>query len=131
MSVFRIPLAGPYTSRVSAVNASDSTSGYVGVGIVGLMIVGKTTQATEKDARFINCFPQTVTDPINGKKRFEGIVKRPGFGTQSTPAAGEKGYDVMVWTGQGTGTKVISSFGESNSTIYDGTTGLGTITGRS
>jgi len=130
MPKYSIPLAGPYTSRISAVNASDSTSGFVGIGIVGLMVVGQTTQSTEKDARFINCFAQTVIDPIRGKKQFVGIDKRPGFGTQSTPAAGEKGYAVLVWTGQGTGLKVISAFGATNSTVYDGTTSLGAITGR-
>ena len=130
MATFRVPLAGPYTSRISAVNASDSTSGYVGVGIVGLMIVGKTTQATDKDARYINCFVQTVNDPVSGKKVGVATVKRPGFGTQSTPASGEKGYAVMVWTGNGAGTSVISGFGATNSTIYNGTNSLGAITGR-
>ena len=129
MSAFRIPLAGPYTSRISAVNASDSTSGYVGVGIVGLMIVGKTTQSTDKDARYINCFASTVSDNIAGKKRVY-TVKRPGFGTQSTPASGHKGFAVLVWTGQGSGTKVISAFKTGNSEIYDGTTSLGLISGQ-
>lgn len=126
---YRVPLAGPYTSRVSAVNASDSTSGYVGVGIVGSMIVGKSTQATDKDARYINCFTQTERDEVTGKKRV-AIVKRPGFGTRNTPATGEKGYAIMVWTGEGTGTGVVSGFGETNSTIYYDTTSRGAITGR-
>lgn len=93
------------------------------------MIVGKTTQSTDKDARYINCFVQTITDTISGKKRVF-TVKRPGFGTQSTPAAGQKGYGIMVWTGQGSGQKIISAFGETNSTVYDGTTSLGAITGQ-
>lgn len=126
---YTVPLAGPYTSRISAVNASDSTSGYVGTGIVGLMVVGKSTQATDKDARYINCFAQTIDDPITGSKRVV-TVKRPGFGTQSTPASGQKGYAVMVWTGNGAGTSVISGFGDTNSTIYNGTSSLGAITGR-
>lgn len=129
MKQYRIPLASAYTSRVSAVNASDSTSGYVGVGIVGLMIVGKSTQATDKDARYINCFVQSISDPITEQKRIV-TVKRPGFGTQSTPAAGQKGYAVMVWTGNGAGTSVISAFGDTNSTLYNGTSSLGAITGR-
>ena len=49
----RVPLYDAYDTRVSAVNASDATSGYVGVGIVGLMIVGKTTGASTKDARYL------------------------------------------------------------------------------
>lgn len=129
MTAYRVPLGGPYTSRISAVNASDSTSGFVGVGIVGLMIVGKTTQATEKDARYLNCFAETVSDPITPRKLI-AIVKRPGFETNSTPAAGEKGYAILVWTGQGDGTKVISGFGATNSTIYDAAVSLGAITGR-
>lgn len=130
MREYKVPLAGPYTSRVSAVNASDSTSGYWGVGIWGLFVWGKSTQATDKDARYINCFPQTVNDPISGRKQLVGVVKRPGFGTQSTPAAGQKGYAIMVWTGNGAGTSVISGFGDANSTIYNGAASLGAITGR-
>ena len=106
-----------------------NTSGYVGIGVVGLMIVGNTIQATEKDARYINCFAQTISDLISGSKRVY-VVKRPGFGTQSTPASGNTGQAVMVWTGQGTGQSIISAFGGTNSTIYDGITSLGAITGR-
>jgi len=124
--LFRVPLISAYNSRVSAANASDSTSGYVGVGIVGLMIVGKTNQATTKDARYINCFAQTVPDPITGKKRIY-CVKRPGFGTQSTPASGKKGYAILVWTGSSS--SVISAF-NNPSTIYSGTSSLGAITGK-
>lgn len=127
MSRYRIPLSGPYTSRISAVNASDSTSGYVGVGIVGLMIVGKTTQATDKDGRYVNCFVHTVTDIVTGKKRIY-MVKRPGFGTQSTPAAGQKGYAIIVWTGNSNA--IIAGFGDTNSTIYNGGASIGAITGR-
>jgi len=127
---FRLPISGAYNTRFSAVNALDATSGYVGVGIVGSMIVGKTTQSTDKDVRFINCFAQTISDPVTGKKRAY-TVKRPGFAESNIPAAGEKGYAILVWTGQGTGTKVISAFGDTNSTVYDGVTGLGAITGRS
>ena len=124
---FRIPLAGPYNTRISAVNAADSTSGYWGVGIWGLFIWGQTTQASDKDARYVNCFPHTVSDPITGKKRIF-TVKRPGFGTQSTPASGEQGYAILVWTGNSNA--IISGFGATNSTIYNGTTSLGAITGR-
>lgn len=128
MSAFRIPLAGPYTSRISSVNASDGTSGYVGVGIVGLMVVGKTSSATSKDARYINAFCHTVSDPVTGSKRVYA-VKRPGFATSITPASGNVGNAIYVWTGKGTGTDVISSFGSTNSTVYNGTSSLGAITG--
>jgi hypothetical protein len=93
------------------------------------MIVGKSTQATDKDARYINCFTQTISDQVSGKKTVS-VVKRPGFGTNNTPASGQKGYAIMVWTGNGAGTGVISGFGDTNSTIYNGTSSLGAITGR-
>ena len=128
MANFRIPLASSYDTRVSAVNAADSTSGYVGVGIVGLMIVGKSTQASDKDTRYVNCYQIEVDDPQTGKKKMK-TVKRPGYGTQSTPASGKKGYQVMVWTGNGAGTTVISAFDTPNSTIYSATSSLGAISG--
>jgi hypothetical protein len=118
----RIPLSTPYNTRVSAVNATDTSSGYVGIAIVGLAIVGKTSPSVGKDARYVNCFQQT----IDGRKY---IVKRPGFGTQSTPASGKAGYAVLVWTGKGVGTDVISAF-DSPSTIYNGTTSLGALSGK-
>jgi len=101
----------------------------VGIGIVGVMIVGQSSLSTTKDARYINCYSQTVSDPLAGGKRVY-VNKRPGFAASNTPASGEKGLDVHVWVGQGNGDKVISAFGETNSTIYDGTTSLGAITGR-
>lgn len=122
---FRVPLVGPYISRVGGVSTA---TGYVGVGIVGLMVVGQSALSTNKDARYVNCFSQTVPDTVAGNKRVY-VVKRPGFSTLSTPASGDKGYALHVWVGQGSGDKVISAFGET-STIYDGTASLGAITGR-
>lgn len=101
-------------------NASDSTTAYAGIGIAGLMIAGKTATSTAKDARFINCFAATV-----GSKKY--VIKRPGFGVANTPAAGSKGMALIVWTGQGS--KVMSAFGDTNSTLYDSTTSKGAITG--
>jgi hypothetical protein len=94
------------------------------------MVVGRSVTATTKDGLYLNCFVQTVTDQISSTKRLY-IVKRPGFDTQSTPASGQKGYSILVWTGKDAGTDVISAFGETNSTIYNGTSSLGAITGRS
>lgn len=127
---FRIPLFGPYNNRISSVNTSDTSSGYIGVGIIGLMIIGKSSQATDKDARYVNCFAHTISDTISGTKKV-ATVKRPGWGTQDTPATGKYGSAILVWTGQGTGTKRITAFDDgTNSTIYDGTTSLGAITGK-
>lgn len=120
---FTVPLAEPYNSRVAAVNPPSPSSGIVGIGIVGIMVVGLTTQSTGKDTRYINCFKSTV-----GRRMY--VVKRPGFGTGFTPAAGNAGYAALVWTGSASGTDIISAFGATNSTIYSGNTSLGAITGR-
>lgn len=125
---FKIPLCGAYTSRISTSQSLDTSSGYVGIGIVGLMVVGASSSATNKDARFVNCFTITTTNPITGKKRVK-TVKRPGWGTATTPAAGSIGNQILVWTGESPGTKVVSAFGGTNSTIYVDTTSKGAITG--
>ena len=124
----RLPLAGPYTTRISSVNAADTSSGYVGIGIVGLMIVGKTSDSSTKDAKYVNCFGMTVPDPLTGSKKVY-CAKRPGWGTANTPATGNAGSTIYIWTGSGSGTDVISAFGATNSTIYNGTSSLGAITG--
>lgn len=130
MREFRIPVAGAYNTRISAVNAlTTPTSGTIGYGVIGSMIIGNAITSIDKDARFINCFTSTVSDAINGKKKVY-LVKRPGFSASNTPSAGNVGSALLIWTGQGDGTKVISAFGSTNSTIYDSTTSLGTITGK-
>ena len=90
---FRIPLIGPYISRISA---PSTDSGIVGIGIVGVMVVGQSSLATTKDARYVNCYSQTIPDAMAGGKRVYA-VKRPGWATESTPASGEKGYDVHAY----------------------------------
>lgn len=129
MADFRIALAGSYNTRITATNTLSSASGIVGLGIVGIMIVGKTVQSTDKDQRFINCFTETVVNPFT-KTASLYCVKRPGFPVSMTPLAGSIGTAIMVWTGQGSGDKVISAFGGTNSTIYDSVTSLGAITGK-
>ena len=126
---FRIPLAGAYNTRVTESNALSSASGIWGLGIWGVFIWGATVQSTDKDQRYINCFTKTVVNPYTGTRTLY-CVKRPGFAALNTPASGSIGTAVMVWTGVGAGTKVMSAFGGTNSTIYDGTTGKGAITGK-
>lgn len=123
---YRYPLAGPYNTRV--VSVLPAVSGVVGSGIVGIMIVGKTATTSNKDRRFINCWPETVPNKVNGTNTIY-LVKRPGFAALNTPQSGSIGNAIMVWSGQGSGTKVISAFGATNSSIYDGTTQLVTNNG--
>jgi len=120
-------MASAYNTRFSSSNVLGSVSGIVGQGIVGLMVVGKIGTSS-KDGQLINCFVVTVTDSIQNKKR-SYLVKRPGFSTTSTPAAGSIGNALLIWTGKGTGTDTVSAFGATNSTIYLNTTSLGAMTG--
>lgn len=129
MSLRRIPLTGTYNTRISLSNNSSSASGIVGIGIVGVMIVGANNSSADKDERYINCM--YLTRGIRADKSAEYfIIKRPGYTTLNTPAAGNIGTAIMVWTGKGTGQSVIAAFGSTNSTIYEGTTSLGAITGK-
>jgi hypothetical protein len=129
MPDYSVPLAGSYNTRTSATNALSSASGIVGLGIVGVMIVGAMVQSTDKDQRFINCFSETVTNRFTGQTKIY-CVKRPGFAALNTPRSGHIGTALLVWTGQGAGTKVMSAFGNTDSNIYDSTTSVGAITGK-
>lgn len=123
MSEFRLPITGPYNTRINATNALTSTSGIVGAGVVGAMVVGRGAGVSTKDRRFVNCWTETISDQIQQSKTVY-LVKRPGFAALNTPQSGSIGNAILVWTGQGTGTKVMSAFGATNSSIYDGTTRL-------
>lgn len=126
---FRFPLAGAYNTRISTANTLGAASGVIGFGVIGVMVIGSTSTAKNKDQMFVNCYSSTVSDPTTGKRRIYN-TKRPGVATDSTPQAGSIGNQILIWTGQGSGNKKITAFGATNSTIYDGTTALGTITGK-
>lgn len=129
MPIKRLPLTGAYNTRPGAVALSGS-SGVVGVAIVGVAVVGATSSTgVSKDHRLLNCLQITQADENAQSKRLY-VVKRPGFGANSTPENGSIGNAILVWTGQGTGLKVMSCFGGTNSTLYDGTTSKGAITGK-
>lgn len=122
----RVPLTGSYNTRQGSVNALTSSSGIVGIGIVGTMVVGEAQRSSDKDVRFINCLPVTVKDEITRTQRAY-VIKRPGFVSNGTVSAGNVGTAVHVWIGNSN--KVVSAFGSTNSTIYDGTSSVGAITG--
>jgi hypothetical protein len=126
MPTKRIPLTGTYNTRLGSVALSGS-SAIVGAGIVGIMVVGSSgASGSGKDTRFINCFQITQSDETAQSKRLY-VADRPGFAAHSTPAAGSIGTAIHVWTGLSS--KVMSCFGGTNSTLYDGTTSKGAITG--
>jgi hypothetical protein len=124
---FRLPLTGLPSRLVTGASGVDATCGVAGIGVAGEMIAGKQ-QSSNKGARFANVFTQRVSDPATGQARLYA-VKRPGFGVFGTLASGQTGSALMVWSGFGTGTNPISAYGGTNSTIYNGTSTLGAITG--
>lgn len=126
---FRIPLAGSITKRVSSTSILNSVSGFVGLGVIGVMVIGKTTASSAKDQNFINCFSETIVDAVTGKKRVFA-VKRPGWASSITTATADIGTALFIWTGLTSGDHVISAFGGTNSTIYKNTSSLGAITGK-
>lgn len=119
----QIPFTGKYNTRIAQSNSLAGASGVVGIGIVGVMVVGAVPSSSNKDEQYINCF-------LTHMGGTDYIIKRPGMATNTTPQAGSIGTAILVWTGLSPGTNVISAFGGTNSTIYNGTTSLGTITGK-
>jgi len=91
----------------------------VGIGVVGIMIVGQTVDPSAKDARYINCYKRTVGQEVY-------LWKRSGLQAHTTNQSSAVGVDVMVWTGEGTGTNYITAFGGVSSSIYNTTTLIGT-----
>lgn len=119
MSVtFKVPLTGAMNSRIS----QQGSPSIWGLGTWGVSVWGAGIGAESKDERYVNCFLTKM-----GAKNY--VMKRTGFAALHTPSAGNVGNQILVWTGQGTGQKIISAFGATNSIIYDGTTSLGAITG--
>jgi hypothetical protein len=127
--VIRVPLVNNTFVRIFDSVVTDSSSGIVGIGIVGIMIVGKLTASSTKDQHYINCWPEKVDNPFLGTSRYF-ISKRPGFLTNHIPAVGNIGTAIHIWAGKSPGTDIISAFGSANSTVYNGTTSLGTVSGQ-
>lgn len=125
--LYRVPLIGTEFSRIIGLQGGTSaSSGYVGVGVIGVMIIGATI-ASVKDQRFVNAIPEKVTNAFTGKQTFY-LTKRPGFQVKSKPAS-TPGTSVHVWQGHAAGTEVITAFGGTNSTVYNETSSIGTTTG--
>ena len=114
-----LDFSNPMNARVGVATVLPSSVAIAGIAIAGKMVAGRGAQPTQKDARAVNCFSHTV-----GNRKY--LVKRSGWPALNTPQAGSLGNAILVWSGQGTGTKVITAFGNTNSSIYDGTTQLAT-----
>ena len=105
MKTIRLPLAGVHNQRTPS---------------------GQAAITAGQDQRFINVTFDIVKNPITGKATLY-CSKRPGFDPLSVVSAGTACTGFFPATTTGT---VISSFGLTNSTIYDGMTSLGAITGQ-
>lgn len=105
MPTARIPLVGSFNQRG---------------------MTGSADLVLNEDQRFLNCVFNIVQNPVTGKTTVY-VEKRPGWATDSVVEAGSastgllkpQSFDVS-----------ISAFGDTNSTIYFGTTSVGAITGR-
>lgn len=105
MTAVTIPLAGSYNQR----------------GIDGSNVL-----SLNEDQRFLNCVFRLVKNPITQSSAFY-VEKRQGWGVESVVSAGNSSTGIIKPLSlNGT----ISAFGDTNSTIYYGTSSVGVITGR-
>src|SRR3990167_4354185 len=89
-------------------------------------IDGAATLTLSEDQRFLNCTFNVVTNPVTGKSRVFA-EKRPGWGVNSVVSVGNASTGLIRPQAFDA---VITAFGETNSTIYFGTSSVGVITGR-
>jgi hypothetical protein len=90
---------------------------------------GNDAQATivaGEDQRFVNCVFSVTNNPVTGKASAY-VEKRPGWGQASLVASGQVSTGLIRTDSIGA---VLSAFGDTNSTLYESTTSVGTITGR-
>lgn len=105
MKSLTIPLAGSYNQR--------------GIDDNSVIEAGQ-------DQRFLNCAFSLVKNPITQSAEFY-VEKRQGWGVDSVVSAGNSSTGLIKpLSFNGT----ISAFGDTNSTIFFGSTSVGTITGR-
>ena len=105
MPTARIPLVGSFSQR-------------------GLD--GDAALVLNEDQRFLNTVFDVVTNPVTGKSTVYAN-KRPGLGVDSIPASGSASTGFIKPQSM---SSAISAFGETNSTVYYGTSSIGAITGR-
>ena len=81
--------------------------------------VNSRSTAEDKDQRFVNCFPEVVTNSETGAKKYT-LIKRAGYSTYITPkVAGGVGRAIYSWNG-----KIYTVIDNG---IYSNTTLLGTM----
>lgn len=126
----RIPLAGMMNTREfdsSGSAVTGPTSGTVGIGVVGQMVVHQQLTLS-KDQRFINCIPTQLKNELTEKKQYY-LLKRPGFEQNSVPSTGNPGKYILYWGIKVAGASIVTAWKNTNSEIFDGVTSLGSISG--
>lgn len=89
-------------------------------------IDGAAALDVSEDQRFLNCAFLVVQNPVTGKVSVY-IEKRPGWMADSIVAAGSASTGLIKPLAFNA---PLTAFGDTNSTIYVGTTSVGAITGR-
>lgn len=89
-------------------------------------IDGDNTLTLSEDQRFMNATFNLVQNPITGKATVY-LEKRPGWKQDSLVAAGNSSTGLIR---PQSFNATLTAFGDTNSTIYFGTTSVGVITGR-
>lgn len=105
MPTARIPLVGSFNQRT---------------------IDGERVLDASQDQRFLNCSFNVVQNPITQKATIY-VEKRPGWKVDAIVAANNISTGLIKTDSL---SQIISAFGDTNSTIYDGQVSVGTITGR-
>jgi hypothetical protein len=105
MPIARIPLAGAFNPRT---------------------VDGSATLTASQDQRFLNCVFTAGQNAATGRPVVY-VEKRPGWTVESIVAANNVSTGLIKTDSFNS---VISAFGSTNSTIYDGQVSVGAITGR-
>jgi len=90
------------------------------------MVIGSWSDPSLRDQRFVNLIPDKIQNPYTGKETYY-LYKRPGWASNTTPAAGSIGTAAHIWIGSSN--ELVTAFGATNSTVYKDTTSLGAVTG--
>lgn len=126
----RIPLVGVFNTREfdsSGTQITGPSSGTVGIGVVGDMIVGNQI-FLNKDQRFVNCIPTALMNELTENKTYY-LVKRPGWEQEENVDLGEPGKYLLYWGIKNAGAQIVTAWRDTNSRIFEGTNSLGDITG--
>lgn len=89
-------------------------------------IAGNASLAVPEDQRFLNCVFSVVQNPVTGKQAAY-MERRPGWGVDSVVASGQASTGLCK---PQSFNATLSAFGSTDSTIYFGTSSVGTISGR-